>query len=332
MSRRSVEEEIVARLSAAQREQFADEGYLVVEDVLDPVRDIAPVMAEYAEVLDGIAQSLYGEGAISSTYRELSFLDRLIRVCEESGRNFPQHFDISLPQSGIRHDTPIHVGPAVFGLLTSPRLLDVVEDVVGPEIYSNPVQHIRMKLPERAVAKGKHNGLVSNVPWHQDNGVILPEADEATILTVWMPLNDATVENGCLQVIPRSHRGELEPHCPTDRSLSIPEKLLPLERARPLPMRAGSILLMTQRTVHSSLENVTDDQVRLSFDLRYQPIGQPTGRPAFPGFVARSAAHPERVLRDPAAWARSWYQARERLAEQEDPTYNRWRADAPVCA
>jgi len=38
------------------------------------------------------------------------------------------------------------------------------------------------------------------------------------------------------------------------------------------------------------------------------------------------------VLRDPAAWARSWYQARERLAEQEDPTYNRWRADAPVCA
>ena len=77
---------------------------------------------------------------------------------------------------------------------------------------------------------------------------------------------------------------------------------------------------------------MTEDQVRLSFDLRYQPIGQPTGRPAFPGFIARSAAHPERVLRDPAAWARSWYEARERLAEQEDPTYNRWRADAPVCA
>jgi hypothetical protein len=38
------------------------------------------------------------------------------------------------------------------------------------------------------------------------------------------------------------------------------------------------------------------------------------------------------VLRDPAAWANSWYEARARLAESEDPSYNRWRADSPVCA
>ena len=319
-------------LSAAQREQFAEEGYLVVEDVLDPVHDIGPVMAEYEGVLDGIAESLYAQGAIASTYRGLPFSDRLIQVCIESGRNFPQHFDIGLPQSGVRYDTPLHVGPAVFGLLTNPRLLDVVESIVGPEIYSNPVQHIRMKLPKRAVAKGSYNGLVSKIPWHQDNGVILPEADEATILTVWMPLNDATVDNGCLQVIPRSHRGGIEPHCPTDKSVAIPERLVPTEQARPLPMRPGSVLLMTQRTVHSSLDNVTENDVRMSFDLRYQPVGQPSGRPAFPGFVARSAARPETVLRDPAAWAQSWYDARRRLAEQEDPTYNRWSADAPVCA
>ena len=46
-------------------------------------------------------------------------------------------------------------------------------------------------------------------------------------------------------------------------------------------MRPGSVLLMHQRTIHSSLENLTDDQVRISLDLRYQPIGQATGRPAF---------------------------------------------------
>ena len=97
-------------------------------------------------------------------------------------------------------------------------------------------------------------------------------------------------------------------------------------------MQAGSDLLMTQRTIPSSLDNVTEDQVRISLNLRYQPIGQPTGRPTFPGFVARSAAKPETVLRDPTAWARSWYEARERLAEQDDPAYNRWSADAPVCA
>jgi phytanoyl-CoA hydroxylase len=326
-------EDIVARLSAAQQEQFSAEGYLVVEDVLDPELDIAPVIAEYGRVLDGIAESLVAEGKIGSIYRELPFTDRLTQICEESGQTFGSHFDMSLPQKGVKYDTPMHVGPAVFYFLTSPRLLDVVEDLVGPEIYSNPVQHIRMKLPKRAIKDGTNSSLVVKTDWHQDNGVILPEADEATILTVWVPLTDATVENGCLQVIPRSHRQGLEPHCPSaEKGLSIPTKLLAQDRAKPLPMRAGSALFMTQRTIHSSLDNVTDDQVRISFDLRYQPIGQPTGRPSFPGFVARSAAHPDKVLRDPAVWAQSWLDTRERLARLEDPAYNRWRADAAVCA
>lgn len=319
-------------LSATQCRHFEDEGYLVVENVLDPERDIAPVMAEYEEVLNGIAASLADTRAVASTHSDLPFAARLIQVCIENGRNFPQEFDISLPQTGVHHDTPIHVGPAAFGLLTNPRLLDVVEDVIGPEIYSNPVQHIRMKLPKRAVAKTGYSGLVSQIPWHQDNGVILPEADQSNILTVWIPLNEATVQNGCLQVIPRSHRSDLVSHCPTERGVAIPEPLLPFERATPLPMRPGSVLLMTSRTVHASLDNLTEGEVRMSFDLRYQPIGQPTGRPAFPGFVARSATHPEAILRSPTEWARLWYEARAKLSVQDNPTFNRWRAGIGACA
>jgi len=89
---------------------------------------------------------------------------------------------------------------------------------------------------------------------------------------------------------------------------------------------------MHQRTIHSSLDNTTESQVRVSLDLRYKPIGQPTGRPAFPGFIARSRVHPERVLRDPLAWAQSWYEARDRLAAQETPRFNRWQAGVGVCA
>ena len=130
-------------LTPEQLRHFEEEGYLVVENVLERGRDIAPVMAEYEEVLDGIAGSLAGEGVVSSTHRDSPFAERLIQICIESGRNFPQEFDISLPQTGVHRETPLHVGPAVFGLLTTPRLLDLVEDVIGPEIYSNPVQHIR---------------------------------------------------------------------------------------------------------------------------------------------------------------------------------------------
>lgn len=320
-------------LTAAQRAQFDQEGFLLVEDVLDPVDDIQPVLDEYAGVLDGIARQLYDDGVIGSAYVSLPFTERLVAVCAESGRNFPQHFDFSLPQSGIRRDTPIHVGPAVFNTLAHPRLLDLVEDLIGPEIYSNPVQHIRCKLPPRAVERGTYNGLISKIPWHQDNGVIMPEADEATILTVWLPLTPATVENGCLQVVPRSHRAGLTQHCPTDQGVAIPDRLVAVQEALPLPMRPGSALLLTQRTVHSSLDNMTTDDVRISMDLRYQPIGQPTGRPAFApaGFIARSAAHPETVLRDPATWAANWHATRERLSE-DSPVFNRWRADAAGCA
>ncbi len=115
------------------------EGYLLIEDLLDSARDTRLVMAEYEGVLDGIARSLHREGAIASLHRELPFAERLIQVCAESGRNFPQHFDFSLPQSGIRDDTPMHLGPAAFDLLTHPRLLDLAEDLLGPELYSSPV-------------------------------------------------------------------------------------------------------------------------------------------------------------------------------------------------
>jgi phytanoyl-CoA hydroxylase len=328
------EEDDMPGLSTAQLQQFADEGYLVVEDVLDPERDFAPVMDEYGAILDDIADRLSAEGAISSTYADLPFAARVTEICAESRQVLSQYFDFSLPQTGVRPDTPIYAGPAMFRVLSNPRLLNVVESVIGPEIFSCPVQHTRMKLPKRAVADPA-NGLIAKIPWHQDNGVLMPEADDSSILTVWMPVTEATVANGCMQVIPRSHGRELFDHCPGGPGgLAIPDASLPPGDPLALPMKPGSLLLMTQSTVHSSLDNVTPDQVRISFDLRYQPVGQPTGRPAFApaGFIARSVAHPESVVRDPAVWRRNWLMVRDQLAAGENPAFNRWSADAAVCA
>lgn len=89
---------------------------------------------------------------------------------------------------------------------------------------------------------------------------------------------------------------------------------------------------MHPRTVHSSLANETQDQVRISLDLRYQPVGEPTGRPMFPEFVGRSRSRPETELRDPAAWKRVWMEARERLAADQPESFNRWDPNSPVCA
>jgi phytanoyl-CoA hydroxylase len=88
---------------------------------------------------------------------------------------------------------------------------------------------------------------------------------------------------------------------------------------------------MQRLTVHSSCPN-RSNQVRRSFDLRYQPTGQPTGRPAFPGFVARSRSRPDTELRDPERWTALWLEARRALAEGDQPRFNRWDANAAVCA
>src|SRR5260370_39911538 len=100
-------------VSETRLQRFEEDGYTVVEEVLDPARDFDAIWAEYARVLDDIVESLYSEGVIHSTYSGFGFAERLIRIYVDSGRNFHQHFDISLPQTGLRRDTPIHVGPAV---------------------------------------------------------------------------------------------------------------------------------------------------------------------------------------------------------------------------
>ena len=80
----------------------------------------------------------------------------------------------------------------------------------------------------------------------------------------------------------------------------------------PPPIRRGGLVLFHKLTHHASLPNCSDT-IRMSFDLRYQPAGQLTGRPAFPSFVVRSRAAPESVLMDADAWAGMWGAARDAI-------------------
>lgn len=324
-------------LTESQLAEFETEGYLMVEGLLDPEQDLDPIIAEYHTVLDNLAQELHERGEISETYADLPFGDRLIKIYQESGKVQAQYFDFALPQGNVKPDTPMWVGPAVFRTLRNEKLLNAVESIIGPEIYSNPVQHVRLKPPEHLTPVNEETGRVQlgATPWHQDNGVVMPDADDTDMLTVWFPLWDSSAENGCLQVVPRSHRVGLQVHCPNGMKgfgLSVPDDLFDKQEAVPVPMKRGDVLLLTKHTLHASLSN-NSDHVRWSFDLRYNPIGQPTGREAFPGFVARSRSNPASELHDAQAWEMLWRETRDRLAqEQRKGPFNRWNGSEPVCA
>ena len=312
---------------------FEEQGYLLAKGLLDPVQDLDPVIREYEGVLDNLAIELYQQRVLASTYDDLPFGERLTKIYGKSGRVHAQYFDFSLPQGSVKKDTPFWAGSAVFHMLTSPRLLDAVETFIGPEIYSNPVQHVRIKPPEHLTPINPETGRIQLgiTPWHQDNGVVLPDADETDMLTAWFPLTDATIEQGCLCVIPKSHREGLMHHCPANWGLEIPQTVYERSNILPVPMQRGDVLFLHKHTCHSSLPNKSHE-IRWSFDLRYNPVGQSTGRGAFPGFVARSQSRPEQVLRDPEVWYQLWRKTRDTLAQSEDHPFNRWSKDHPACA
>lgn len=330
-------------LSGGQLEQLDRDGYVVVHDVLTAA-DLDPVVAEYEAALAQAAERLWQRGEIESTHADLPFEARYVALIRENPAIF-YHLGISLPLDYENLDAEFvrcHTGPAFFGLLSHPRVLDIVESVIGPEISLNPVQQTRLKPPQRlldgAVAEYSNIGATT---WHQDFGAVMDEAADTDLLTVWIAMTDATEEMGCLQAIPGSHReAALTLHCPGVSNPAenyIPQALLDRHDTEPLPLpcRRGSVVLLTKFTEHGALPN-RSDRLRWSFDLRYQPTGQPTGRPAFPTFVLRSQAG--LPVTDAADYARIWDETRVRIISggHDGPLYEqgRWLANRtnPVCA
>ena len=314
-------------LDRDQLQSFRENGYLAVDGLVDAAT-LVNVKKEYSSLLDQLYGDWFQQGLVSAAPNGLSFWEKLTACCM-SGFDWFQHFDISLPHDGIREDTPMHFGPAVFGLITNSGILNVVEQLIGPEITSNPIQHVRIKPPGSALPKSETRAHVTATDWHQDMGVTLEDADRTTMVTVWLAITDATVENGCLQVAPGS-RTDLLPHCSRNQ-VSIADPFLTELEGIPVPVKAGGAVIFGPFTPHGSLPNVSNG-FRWSFDLRYNVTGHPTGRSQFPEFVARSRSKPGTELRDWRAWLRSWQDTRTRLAVSPHMPQHRWSADAPYCA
>lgn len=141
------------------------------------------------------------------------------------------------------------------------RILHLIEDIVKPgiAIYS---AKLTAKLPHS-------NDLCR---WHQDDAYYNRYSKSETRMSVWVPLQDASEQNGCLWVVPGSHKRGLQAHttkkgesCP----LSFNEEDHDYSDAIPVPVKAGSIVLFSALTWHSSKGNRTD-QIRRAFIISYQ--------------------------------------------------------------
>ncbi|EFL87897.1 phytanoyl-CoA dioxygenase family protein [Ahrensia sp. R2A130] len=314
-------------LTAAQLESFEHEGYLVVPDVLDD-EVLAPIRAEYEALLDALYAGWQRDGLVE----DVDGFEPKLKAAYAAGLDWFQPMDISLPFSKIEYDTPMHFSQPLLNMLTAPALLDIAESMVGPELTSNPIQHVRIKMPGNVVRADETSAHMGNTSWHQDRGVTHDEADQTDMVTVWIAVTDATEENGCLIAQPRSTTGNhLRDHCPVQNQPAIPASQLDEAATVSLPVNAGGIVLLHPMTPHAALPNVSDS-IRWSFDIRYNVTGQPTGRSHFPDFIARSRAHPDREFRDGDAWRDMWKEARAQLAVQPHIPIHRWDGTDAACA
>lgn len=142
-----------------------------------------------------------------------------------------------------------------------PRILDLIEDIVKPgiAIYS-----------AKMVEKPPHDPIVCH--WHQDDAYYQQNSQSACRMSIWIPLQDCDESNGCVWMVPGSHRRGLQEY--RNRSegtctLSFADGRDDMPGAVPMPIKAGSVLLFHALTWHRSLGN-RSDRTRRSFIVSYQ--------------------------------------------------------------
>jgi ectoine hydroxylase-related dioxygenase (phytanoyl-CoA dioxygenase family) len=138
----------------------------------------------------------------------------------------------------------------------SPKLLDGLERLIGPNILFH-YSKINMKPP----------GIGSPVEWHQDLSYYpLTNRDSVTVLFY---LDDASRENGCLQIIPRRHIGPLMSHSTNGFFRGKVTETVDETDARLIEGKAGDAIFMSCMTPHASVTN-TSTRSRRTLILSYR--------------------------------------------------------------
>ena len=280
-------------LTSEQIAFYKDRGYLLVEDVI-PVEDLRQLISELNETVAQNARKAQSRGELSELFENERFDRRLARIVESVADPSDTSFTDTLFE-GLHGKLKTE---GMFAVQTHPAILDIVESLIGPEILAHPQFNIRPKLP---------NQDTSVVPWHQDLGYLQPDASETFMVNFWIPLVDATVENGCMEVIAGSHKAPLIDHItglgPGRNFKGIVDEELPDGEQVQCPVPLGGVLLIQHKTIHRSVPNYSD-HIRWSMDIRYSDPRMPTGRDGVPGFIARSKASPGAVANNLGDWLR----------------------------
>ncbi|SEP24015.1 Ectoine hydroxylase-related dioxygenase, phytanoyl-CoA dioxygenase (PhyH) family [Halogranum amylolyticum] len=223
-------------LTDAQFEQYQREGYVVVEDLLPP-ETVERVKTRLREYVTG-----------ERTETEFG------RMLEPNAETFAGDGDPVRKFEGVgmvREDDVFH------DLAFDDAILDVIHQLQGPNLKL--LRSAAMLKPPRVGSEKKFHQDAAYYPIHPMDHV-----------TVWIALDEATTDNGCMQVVPGGHTDGLLRHetLEYDTDITLTGREYGSDDTVALPMTPGSVLFQHCLLPHYTAENTTDDW-RRAFILSY---------------------------------------------------------------
>jgi ectoine hydroxylase-related dioxygenase (phytanoyl-CoA dioxygenase family) len=256
-------------LNAEQVAHFHERGYLRLESIST---------LEEVERLRGIFDRLFAE-----------------RAGWEQGRSFDLAGADEKEKAPVLPQiiNPVEFAPELTETQFRANALAIARQLLGPE--AEP-------WFEHAICKPA--GIGAPTPWHQDEAHRYDPGVDYEQLSIWMPLQPATMENGCVQYIPGSHRGPVLEHRSLDGDprKSALECVAPFDRAQadPCVLPPGGAAIHHCRTLHGAGPNKTGEP-RRAYILAFRGPSRPSpARDMFPWLVGKHTPAAERA----EAWER----------------------------
>jgi ectoine hydroxylase-related dioxygenase (phytanoyl-CoA dioxygenase family) len=163
-------------------------------------------------------------------------------------------------------DVPHLKDPWLFRYLADPRVLDIIEAFIGPDI---------LLWSSHFIAKPGGDGKA--VPWHTDGAYWGERLKPMNVITLWLAVDESSRDNGCMRVLPGSHRekASMKEYEPVDHATNvfgaqIKPELLDESKAVDLELKVGECHFHDAWTIHGSSPN-TSPKRRCGYTMRYMP-------------------------------------------------------------
>lgn len=218
--------------------QFYQEfGYLVAPELLSP-EEIRELKRETAKIFKGERGSVEGLIETATAESDEDVLKKYVAI----------HF-------------PHKLSKVIEGYLFHPGVVSILQSIVSPN-----VKCMQSMLFVKAPGKAGQS-------WHQDEFYI-PTRDKS-LVGVWIAVDDATIENGCLWIIPGSNKaGYIMPRVDNKSNEYADEDTVDVlqyvkEQIIPVEVKSGSVVFFNGYTLHSSQRNKTTDCFRTALVNHY---------------------------------------------------------------